>query len=455
MVDMVLNLSGKGNKMNKTHNIWQQRFIDTCIYNNEAFYLQPFDILEQRGINMKLGFFVILFVFHVNVQVINGWYSSLGGVCGYRRYNPRLQSCCGGVVTSKGSCCGTRSYNHRLNSCCGGMVTSKGSCCGTRSYNHRLNSCCGGMVTSKGSCCGTRSYNHRLNSCCGGVVTSKVSCSYSISGYRITWKTEPYQAVAIHNRYRRILANGAYNFYVANMNKLHLNESLQHKAEEMLNCELLNTEKDLVPEKMNIGFSKDGSIASIIHKWFLEIQHFIPNFMTCLDFDSCRRFMTMTNSQYTQIGCAFTQQCMVNNEKASVLVCFYDGGQSLVPPNLKRGSPCTKCSGREGFCDNGLCDCRKTCNKSGVGSGILNISTCTCSCQFGMGPNCDEPCKNPEQYYDYDICGPVTESECLSDDEEERALLQEFCPEQCTCKKFANATVQGASGSYDVDYLDS
>lgn len=47
-----------------------------------------------------------------------------------------------------------------------------------------------------------------------------VSCSYSISGYRITLKTEPYQAVAIHNKYRRILANGAYNLYVANMNKL-------------------------------------------------------------------------------------------------------------------------------------------------------------------------------------------------------------------------------------------
>ncbi|XP_063417848.1 scoloptoxin SSD976-like [Mytilus trossulus] len=293
-----------------------------------------------------------------------------------------------------------------------------------------------------------------------------VSCSYSISGYRITLKTEPYQAVAIHNKYRRILANGAYNFYVGNMNKLHLNESLQRKAEAMLNCELFkSTEKDLVPEKMNIGFSKDGSIDSIILEWFREIRHFIPNFMTCLDIDSCRRFMTMINSQYTQIGCAFTNQCTINNKKASVLVCLYDGGQSLVPPNLKRGSPCTKCSGTESFCDNGLCvpcdassehcDCRKTCNKSGVGSGILNISTCSCSCQFGMGPNCDEPCKNPEQYYDYDICGPITESQCLSDDEEERSLLKEFCPEQCLCKKIANATVQGASGSYDIDFLDS
>ncbi|CAC5423338.1 unnamed protein product [Mytilus coruscus] len=37
-----------------------------------------------------------------------------------------------------------------------------------------------------------------------------------------------------------------------------------------------------------------------------------------------------------------------------------------------------------------------------------------------------EPCQNPEQYYDYDICGPVIESECISADEEERALLREM-----------------------------
>lgn len=73
----------------------------------------------------------------------------------------------------------------------------------------------------------------------------------------------------------------------------HLNESLQHKAESLLNCELLNTEKDLVSENMNIGFSKDGSIDSIILDWFREIRHFIPNFMTCLDVVSCRRFMTV------------------------------------------------------------------------------------------------------------------------------------------------------------------
>ena len=34
-------------------------------------------------------------------------------------------------------------------------------------------------------------------------------------------------------------------------------------------------------------------------------------------------------------------------------------------------------------------DCRKTCNVPQIGLGILNNSTCTCNCQYGMGPNCD------------------------------------------------------------------
>ena len=34
-------------------------------------------------------------------------------------------------------------------------------------------------------------------------------------------------------------------------------------------------------------------------------------------------------------------------------------------------------------------DCRKTCNVPQIGLGVLNNSTCTCNCQYGMGPNCD------------------------------------------------------------------
>ena len=36
-----------------------------------------------------------------------------------------------------------------------------------------------------------------------------------------------------------------------------------------------------------------------------------------------------------------------------------------------------------------ISDCRKTCNVPQIGLGVLNSSTCTCTCQYGMGPNCD------------------------------------------------------------------
>ncbi|VDI32661.1 Hypothetical predicted protein [Mytilus galloprovincialis] len=143
------------------------------------FYLcdrRPITPKTIRRFNMKIGFSVVLIVFTWDMHVVKGRFHSSNGVCGRQQYDPRIRSCCGGVVTSKGSCCGTRSYDYRFRSCCRGVITSKGSCCGTRSYDYRFRSCCGGMITSKGSCCGTRSYDYRLRSCCGVVITSKGSC---------------------------------------------------------------------------------------------------------------------------------------------------------------------------------------------------------------------------------------------------------------------------------------
>lgn len=34
-------------------------------------------------------------------------------------------------------------------------------------------------------------------------------------------------------------------------------------------------------------------------------------------------------------------------------------------------------------------DCRKTCEKPGIGTGALDNTTCTCQCLYGKGPNCD------------------------------------------------------------------
>ena len=46
-----------------------------------------------------------------------------------------------------------------------------------------------------------------------------------------------------------------------------------------------------------------------------------------------------------------------------------------------------------------------------------------------------EPCKNPEQYLDYDICSDITPEDCNDPEPEMKEMLEEFCQEQCSCSK--------------------
>lgn len=46
-----------------------------------------------------------------------------------------------------------------------------------------------------------------------------------------------------------------------------------------------------------------------------------------------------------------------------------------------------------------------------------------------------EPCENPEQYVDWDVCADVTPADCRDPDEDIRKLYAEFCPAKCTCSK--------------------
>ncbi|KAK2155174.1 hypothetical protein NP493_2100g00002 [Ridgeia piscesae] len=75
-----------------------------------------------------------------------------------------------------------------------------------------------------------------------------------------------------------------------------------------------------------------------------------------------------------------------------------------------------------------------TCSTGDTVLGVLHPETCSCSCTYGAGPNCDRECKNPHQYLDYDICAGVTPDECEHDDPNIRSMLAEFCPEQCVCR---------------------
>ncbi|XP_021364444.1 uncharacterized protein LOC110457472 [Mizuhopecten yessoensis] len=137
------------------------------------------------------------------------------------------------------------------------------------------------------------------------------------------------------------------------------------------------------------------------------------------------------NANYDRVGCSL-KRCSSNR---TLFGCLYrESTESFSSyPLYRPGKACTKCEGDSSFCENGLCDCRKTCHKPFIGSGELNNTTCQCKCQFGMGPNCDEECHNPEQYQDWDICSLITQEECASPDSDERKLLEEFCPEQCSC----------------------
>ncbi|XP_060069551.1 GLIPR1-like protein 1 [Ylistrum balloti] len=251
-----------------------------------------------------------------------------------------------------------------------------------------------------------------------------------------------------HNDFRRNFANGLYGSFAANMKKLDWSTDLQLEALLSLDCALAIAQPvGTFNTHTNIGMSADGNITNIIRPWMLESQHFVPQFQTCINIQQCKRFLTMVHARHRTIGCAFTDRCQIRNIHVNLLVCKYSGSEDAIVPFFKPGLPCTKCDEDNAFCEEGLCvpctgtpsecDCRKTCRKHNIGYGILNSTTCTCACSYGLGPNCDEDCVNPEMYEDWDVCSEITEQDCQTD----RAILEEMCPAQCACRRHPNAVV--------------
>ncbi|XP_061162331.1 cysteine-rich secretory protein 2-like [Saccostrea echinata] len=236
-----------------------------------------------------------------------------------------------------------------------------------------------------------------------------------------------------HNRHRRNLAMGLYGTRVSNMRKLTWSKSLQRHTSEILQCSSENS--DLFQNSLTVNIGKGASLSGIIHEWFREIQHLFPYEASCLESSPCSNILTMINAGHHSIGCSF-KRCSGKIK----LLCMYEGGAEY-PPVYKPGTPCTKCDDDAAFCDDGLCvacnstiercDCRKTCSKPLIGQGTLDNSTCTCTCRYGLGPNCDEECKNQNMYENWDICQEVTDAECNSPYPEEREMFKEFCPLKC------------------------
>ncbi|XP_041376807.1 uncharacterized protein LOC121389278 [Gigantopelta aegis] len=265
-------------------------------------------------------------------------------------------------------------------------------------------------------------------------------CFIAISGLR---PRQIEEIVSEHNAYRRLVAQ---RYNISNINKLIWSSDLHNRARHLIACSHKSRRTRASHE--SLGRSRSGGVRSVLTTWFEESRHFLPEHQACLPWDSCDRFRRMVNADQTAVGCSVTS-CGPSEHRHRVLLCLYEGG-SEDTFSFKTGPSCTHCGDSAPFCEqdlcvpcndhNGNCDCRKTCYRDGIGNGALNATTCICTCQYGLGPNCDLECKNPELYEDYDYCSTLTNDDCNDPDVDLRATLREYCPEQCVCHPLPSAS---------------
>nr|XP_022302442.1 uncharacterized protein LOC111110299 isoform X1 [Crassostrea virginica] len=256
----------------------------------------------------------------------------------------------------------------------------------------------------------------------------------------------------VHNTFRRNYAKRGLPSEIANMNLLVWDSLLSEEAKERVSCRQDHFDENLnyLSEKqINVGITRNGNLTKVIGQWLREGQHFLPEFEACLDIASCKNFLTIINAHLRRMGCAIQRNCGQNHLTYDVFMCIYEGSHER--QNLfSKGPTCTKCEGQTSFCNEGLCDtctgenaancdCRKTCERPGIGTGALDNTTCTCQCLYGKGPNCDEDCVNPQMYENWDICELITKEDCVSDDQ---MILKEYCPATCDCTRHPFAEMQ-------------
>ncbi|XP_064640888.1 GLIPR1-like protein 1 [Lineus longissimus] len=278
--------------------------------------------------------------------------------------------------------------------------------------------------------------------------------------------TAPVDKLAsIHNKYRRVIAlsNGG----ASNMKKMIWDRNLEEEATKKASCDntktLLNPstssfEVDFMEEMSMYSTNADlvslkSSLNSIVRSWFRESLHYIPSLNMCQPGKDCSHYTQMAAAEAERIGCAVNPYCVNGRQPALFIVCLYSPGiESRLDPGqplYSSGASCTRCQNSTPFCEDGLCvscrgphcDCRKTCARNGHGEGKLNKTTCTCKCEYGNGPNCDEPCEQPEMYADYyDPCGEITNEDCDVKNPD-RALIMQFCPTACACTPMPKQTL--------------
>ncbi|XP_067652512.1 cysteine-rich secretory protein LCCL domain-containing 2-like isoform X1 [Haliotis asinina] len=258
------------------------------------------------------------------------------------------------------------------------------------------------------------------------------------------------EILTLHNRFRHDIATGRQGANVSNMNELAWSQTLEQTAESLLTCSrnVVHNDDNFLMPMINYGRYRMLNITKILRFWHRESRHYVPEAADCIPWDSCNRYRAMVGADRERVGCSLRQCPRRQSQTVYVLMCLYEGGD---PDSFKykEGPACTRCGDALSFCHRDLCvaclhsqyrtcECRKTCFREGVGSGTLNRATCSCNCTYGLGPNCDEECRNPELYADYDYCATVSREDCSHPDVGE--LLGQSCPEQCVCRKHPSQT---------------
>ncbi|KAH3768681.1 hypothetical protein DPMN_169900 [Dreissena polymorpha] len=249
----------------------------------------------------------------------------------------------------------------------------------------------------------------------------------------------------VHNSLRRNFAKGSEGAHAANMKALLWDDDLARQARIRLrlSCKFSNIPFFEISDNdncSNIARVSNGNVTRDILTWYSEIKNNFyanekPNGF-CHPVENCSQATVVLNADFRYIGCSYKRRC---TRTTGSFYCIYknDIDEPPVEPLgtvgqfYTTGPPCTHCKHSTSFCDDGLCNCRKTCS-SPHGHGILDRRTCSCMCHYGYGPNCDVPCENPSRhdFVDYDICeaneNDITPEECNVD-----ALLRLSCPKTC------------------------
>ncbi|XP_077864063.1 cysteine-rich venom protein VAR5-like, partial [Saccoglossus kowalevskii] len=287
------------------------------------------------------------------------------------------------------------------------------------------------------------------------ALYSIVPATLCMSVSRHVADLEPQFLLEVHNSLRRTIGlqwgNG--DFHISDMKKLEWDTELAKQASEFAICENVGNYRkvdlgsydgfidEAQPRETgrNIAFAVNTSIREIIEGWFNQREYYNYEWQSCKPLDKrCDDFIQLAWAEASRLGCSVNPSCVHDGIMGIFLVCIYDVGSTPFEQPFQLGPVCSKCGASAGFCEEGLCvndcmnsvscECLKTCNHPGVGEGVLDVTTCTCQCNFGMGFDCEDKCENPQFYEDWSFCKEIDTSENCDTMME---MQIEYCPANC------------------------